>query len=155
MSDDKRDKVWDEVSDSRPLILDIGGEGRHPQAWNVNPSQWRTYGPSRGEPIPRWICGRADAIPLPDRVADVILVERTPLTRAACHELRRVVRPGGTIVLRHVRPFGWDPHVVAKDVLLGDTRQGDCEVGGKHCQELVITSPDCEDTASQLPGRSG
>jgi hypothetical protein len=139
MPDDNRQNAWAVVGDVRPLILDIGGEGRHPLAWNVNPSQWCTYGPQRGEPIPRWIEGRADAIPLPDRVVDVVLMERTPLTRAGCHEIRRVVRTGGTIVLRHVRPFGWDPHVVAKDILIGEVQMRDCEVGGKPCQELVIT----------------
>ena len=34
------------------FILDIGGEGRHPDAWNLNPRKTKTLGPDRGLPIP-------------------------------------------------------------------------------------------------------
>jgi hypothetical protein len=62
-----------------PFILDIGGEGRHPTAWNLNPRATKTLGPDRGEPIPRLIRGRGESIPLPDRSVDVVIVEQTPL----------------------------------------------------------------------------
>ena len=58
--------------------LDIGGEGRYADAWNLNPSAVKTIGPNRGQMIPRRIPGRADVIPLPDHSVDQVIMERTP-----------------------------------------------------------------------------
>jgi hypothetical protein len=96
------------------FVLDIGGEGRHADAWNLNPSLCKTLEPGRGTPIPRLILGRADAIPLPSQSVDRVIVERTPLTAAALCEIRRVTRPGGSVVLRHAAILGDDPHATAK-----------------------------------------
>lgn len=51
------------------LLLDIGGEGSHSEAWNLNPSCVRTLGPRRGLPIPKLILGRAKTIPFPNQSA--------------------------------------------------------------------------------------
>jgi hypothetical protein len=109
----------------KPLILDIGGEGRHPAAWNLNPSSVRTIGPGRGQPIPRRLAGRADAIPLPDGSVDEIIVERTPLPHAALLEIRRVLAAGGVLTLRHAVPPCIDPHAAARSLLAleGETSQ--------------------------------
>ncbi len=88
--------------------------------------------------------GRADLIPLPDHAADLIFVERTPLSRAACHEIRRVVRRGGRVVLRHARPFGRDPHRVARVIFTGTFAERDYVIGAHVCQELVITMDSAE-----------
>jgi hypothetical protein len=37
-------------------------------------------------------------------------VERTPLSRRALEEIKRIARPGALVVLRHARAFGRDPH---------------------------------------------
>ena len=58
-----------------PMILDIGGEGRHPEAWNLNPRSRKTVGKQRGELIPLLIQGRGESIPLADRTVDVLIVE--------------------------------------------------------------------------------
>ena len=65
------------------FVVDIGGEGRHPDAWNVNPSRRKTFGLRRGQPIPRLLPGRGEAIPLPDGKADVIIVDGGPFLGAA------------------------------------------------------------------------
>ena len=101
------------------LQLDIGGEGRNERAWNLNPSPCRTVGPNRGRPIPRRIPGRAEAIPLPDHSVDLVIVERTPLRKAALYEIARVIARSGSIILRHSIPPNFDPHALAKAILPG------------------------------------
>jgi len=119
----------------RLLTLDIGGEGRHVDAWNLNPRPLRTCGPQRGEPIPRHIYGRADAIPLPDGSVDCIIVENTPLRAAALREIRRVIARHGTIVLRHVQlPFS-DRHAAAMGVLPGRLTRRVVRLGERVVQE--------------------
>lgn len=117
------------------MILDIGGEGRHPEAWNLNPSRVKTLGKAKGEPIPRLIHGRADAIPLVDGSVRQILVERTPLTRSALREIARVIAPGGTVILRHVPPPEFDPHAVAREILPGSCYQRNTLLQGASVQE--------------------
>ncbi len=95
------------------FVLDVGGEGRHEQAWNLNPSRVKTVGADRGAPIPRLILGRAEAIPLPADSVDLVIVERTPLRVRALREIQRIISPGGNIVLRHALPPNVDPHGVA------------------------------------------
>src|SRR5690606_8692491 len=97
-----------------PRVIDIGGEGRHPEAWNVNPSSVKTLGPGRGEPIPRHILGRSESLPLEDASVDLIIVEKTPLRRGALEEIARVISPGGRVILRHVPLPGMDCHELAK-----------------------------------------
>jgi ubiquinone/menaquinone biosynthesis C-methylase UbiE len=121
-----------------PLILDIGGEGRHARAWNVNPRRLRTLGPARGTPIPRWLAGRADALPLADAVADQIIMEQTPLREAGVREMLRVIRPGGTILLRHAVMGDRDPHRTARRLIVGDVRQRRLVVNRVPIQETVI-----------------
>lgn len=90
--------------------LDIGGEGRHAEAWNLNPRATNTLGPDAGQPIPKRIAGRAEAIPLPDASVAQVIVERTPLRDKSLAEIARVTIPGACVVLRHARPPWSDPH---------------------------------------------
>lgn len=120
------------------LIVDIGGEGRHRRAWNVNPSPIKTLGPERGQPIPRHIAGRADSIPLASGAADTIIVERTPLLRRACREILRVARPGAHIILRHARLPWSDPHALACAMIPGQVIQRRRRLGRQEVQETII-----------------
>jgi ubiquinone/menaquinone biosynthesis C-methylase UbiE len=122
--------------------LDIGGEGRHAGAWNLNPSSVKTIGADRGQPIPRHIPGRADEIPLPDHFVDRLIVERTPLRRRALAEIRRVVAPRGTVILRHAMPPGIDPHRLALEMLTGRIRRRIVRIGGQYLQETVFRNPE-------------
>jgi hypothetical protein len=134
----------------RPLLsVDIGGEGRHDDAWNINPRRMKTFGSKCGEPIPRLILGRADAVPLPDHSADTIIVERTPLSRLALDEIKRIGEPGSIVVLRHARAFAMDPHELAKRILLGKFQERDYKIGTRDYQETVITL-DTSGTLRQL-----
>jgi hypothetical protein len=121
-----------------PIILDIGGEGRHPDAWNLNPRSRKTLGQQRGELIPRLINGRGDCIPLPDRTVDVLIVERTPLRLPTLSEMLRVARPSATIILRHAIAHQRDPHRHAVRVLRGAVEQRAAMIGCQRVQETVI-----------------
>jgi len=92
------------------FALDIGGEGRYPKAWNLNPSRVKTIGVDLGTPIPRLILGRAESIPLPTQSVDLVIVERTPLKTAAFEEIKRIILCNATVVLRHAVPPNLDPH---------------------------------------------
>ena len=118
-----------------PLTLDIGGEGRHVDAWNVNPSPVKTLGQGKGETIPRHILGRAEAIPVSDHSVDRIIVERTPLRKLALHEIERVVASGGLIILRHAAPEGMDPHALASTILPGHVTKRRIRINGRELQE--------------------
>jgi len=136
-------RTFQEIAISRHLlIVDIGGEGRHPEAWNVNPSPNKTFGSRRGEPIPRLIQSRAEAMPLPDQKADIIIVERAPLSRASIEQIRRIARPRAVILLRHARPFGMDPHRLAKRMLHGRHLEEKCLIGSKTYQQTIIVLDD-------------
>ena len=119
------------------IVLDIGGEGRHPQAWNLNPRARRTLG-GRGEPIPRLIQARGEAIPLADDSVDVLIVERTPLVSATLREMVRVAKPTATAILRHaVTPAG-DPHRFALRLLEGTTRRRMTMIGQQQVRETIV-----------------
>lgn len=120
------------------FTLDIGGEGRHQAAWNLNPSPVKTKGADRGSLIPRLILGRAELIPLPDKSVDRLIVERTPLRRRALEEIRRVATPTGLVILRHAVPLDIDPHRLAVQVLDGCTQQRTVHIDGQRVQETVF-----------------
>ena len=123
------------------ILLDIGGEGRHPRAWNLNPSRVKTSGAMAGQPIPRLIVGRADAIPFGNGSIRKILSERTPLTSRALAEIARVIVPGGEVVLRHAAMPGRDPHRFAKVALRGVMRQRVRRIGDQRVHETWIRVP--------------
>jgi hypothetical protein len=121
-----------------PTVLDIGGEGRHADAWNLNPRRYKTFGPQRGELIPRWIEGRGERIPLPDGSVEVLIVERTPLVPATLAEIARVASARARIILRHVPVHHLDPHRLALQVLKGTIKRGTITIGSHTLQETVI-----------------
>lgn len=120
------------------LTLDVGGEGRHAGAWNLNPSPLKTIGSDRGAPIPRLLVARADAIPLADNSVERVIVERTPLLAPALREIARIVAADGEIILRHAVPPGVDPHAVARRLLPGVARSRRVRVGSQVLQETTF-----------------
>ena len=118
--------------------LDIGGEGRYPEAWNLNISKIKTLGPDKGQPIPRWVAGSATAIPLPDSSVDRIIMERTPLTCVAIDEMLRILKPGGDIILRHFYGTGEHPHALARCTISGHVSSGQIYLGNQLIQETAF-----------------
>ncbi len=128
-------RVGSHTGQPTDVVLDIGGEGRHAGAWNLNPSRVKTIGPERGQLIPQHILGRADDIPLADGSVDRLIAERTPLLAPALREIARVISPTGTVILRHVRPPYGDPHALARRSLPGRVTYRMIWLAGRLVQE--------------------
>lgn len=122
------------------FVLDIGGEGRHPGAWNLNPRTHRTLGAGSGRPIPRLIRGRGESIPLPDGSVDVLIVERTPLRSATLREMLRVAKPSATAILRHAITPAGDPHRLAFQLLKGTVTRRMTTIGRQRVRETIVSS---------------
>ena len=120
------------------MILDIGGEGRHSEAWNLNPRSRKSLGQQRGELIPRLIQGRSECIPLPDGCVQVLIVERTPLRLATLLEMSRVASPSARVILRHSNAHQRDPHKLAVQTLKGAVEQRTVMIGRQSVQETII-----------------
>ena len=122
--------------------MDIGGEGRYSDAWNLNPRATRTLGVDSGLPIPNLIKGSAEAIPLPDSSVELILVERTPLREQSFLEIARIAAPTARVILRHARPPWSDPHQRAARYLGPPIQQRRTRIGAQEVQEseFVIQS---------------
>lgn|GEM_PF-1952454 len=120
------------------FVLDVGGEGRHPAAWNLNRRQERSGAGRSAGPIPRLILARTDAMPLADGTVDLAIVERTPLRAEALRELNRVVKPDGAILLRHAITPAGDPHRVARRYLGGTVARRVFVHRGHRIQETII-----------------
>lgn len=121
-----------------PFILDIGGEGRHPAAWNLNPRTTKSVGSQIGQRIPRLIRGRGECIPLASHSVDVVIVERTPLRAPVLREILRVARPGALVVLRHAELPWFDPHRHALRLLPGQVSRSAVKVGDRLFRETTI-----------------
>lgn len=133
-----------------PITIDIGGEGRHPGAINLNRSRYKTLGSERGEPIPRLIVAHAEALPLAAQSVNCVYVERTPLSRAALAEISRVMAPGGEVILTHVPLPDEDRHRLARKLLPGIVRQRRTQIGGQCVQETRIQFPAADTSASRF-----
>lgn len=105
------------------LVLDIGGEGRHPEALDLNPSAIRTVGEARGEPIPNLILGRGEAHPSARQFRRRGACERAPLLKRTLLEILRITKHSGKIRLQHARPAWSDPHDLALAILPGNVVQ--------------------------------
>jgi hypothetical protein len=57
------------------LHIDIGGEGRYPEAYNLNPTSKGTVSPWANKDIPNHVCGVGENIPVPSATADYITLE--------------------------------------------------------------------------------
>jgi hypothetical protein len=112
--------------------LDVGGEGRHHYAINVNPGNLTSTTGVPGRPIPRLVNGHVEKIPFASGTADGLLVESAPLRPGAAAEIARVLKPGASVRLVHPVDYGRTHHASVITAL-----------GGKHKQrvagDLLIT----------------
>ena len=82
-----------------PVHIDIGGEGRYPNAINVNPNTTTSTTGTAGRTIPNHVPGRGERLPFGARNADGISLENAPITAQTAAEIARVIKPGGSIRL--------------------------------------------------------
>ena len=92
-------------SKNKLIILDIGGEGRYPEAINLNPFHLTSTTGEPGRPIPYWLEGVGEYIPLPDKSVDIIYLENTPVFQDTLREILRVIRPRGNISFYHPKDY--------------------------------------------------
>jgi hypothetical protein len=81
------------------LHIDIGGEGRYPEAYNLNPSSKGTVPPWTNKDIPNHVCGVGESIPVPSGTVDYITLEGVPMSPAMISEIARVIKKTGHIRL--------------------------------------------------------
>ena len=78
------------------VTVDIGGEGRHPSAINLNINVLQTI--NEPTPTPNVILGSAFSLPFDDQSIDHLVVESAPFNP---EEIARVLRPAGTVRVFH------------------------------------------------------
>jgi len=95
---------------ARSVHLDIGGEGRHARAINVNPERLTTTTGLPGRPIPNLIVGTGEALPVRAASVDKVLVENAALRPGSEREIARVLKRGGTVRLVHPSGYATRTH---------------------------------------------
>jgi RHS repeat-associated protein len=101
--------------------IDIGGEGAHPEAINLNPTNVTST--NEATLIPRRVPGVGERLPFSSRTADVITLEGAPLRPGAAEEIGRVIRPGGEVTLVNPSDYATAAHQRVADVLRGNVTQ--------------------------------
>jgi RHS repeat-associated protein len=91
-----------------PIVVDIGGEGRHENAININVSSKSLSGDvvngkyNQGDPIPHLILiNPGSGLPFDDDTVDHVISESSPITSDPyATELPRILKPGGEVTIR-------------------------------------------------------
>lgn len=157
-----------------PTLLDLGagvgtwselmGTAFEAKVWAVEPSARMRAVAEREHPHPRvaYVDGSAERIPLPDSACDAALVSYVlhhVRDRAACaRELRRVVRPGGRVIIRGafqeslaaVPFFEWFPTALALDQARMPARADVVELFRPHGFDVLADEVVWQETAPSL-----
>jgi hypothetical protein len=121
----------------RPLHIDIGGEGRYPNAVNVNPNTVTSTTGTAGRPIPNRVAGTGQQLPFGNAVADGISLENAPILPRTATEIARVLKPGGSVRLVSPADYAKVAHQRVIDAVWGHVQQ--TTVNG--ITTTVITAP--------------
>ena len=157
-----------------PVVLDVGaGIGTWSEliatafeatVWGVEPSERMRAVAAREHPHPRvsYVAGSAERIPLPDAAGDAALLSYVlhhVRDRDACaRELRRVLRPGGTLIVRNafreslpdVPFFEWFPTALALDMQRMPTRADAVAMFEREGFEVVASEVVWQETSPSL-----
>jgi hypothetical protein len=118
------------------MHIDVGGEGAHEAAINLNLATDGGLGP-----IPRLVLGMAQAMPMATRSIDLTTVENIPVHHAGIiEEVARTIRTSGEV--RLVNPADFPQAMQAHEALakmLGGT------------VDSVVTADGCRHTSIVLP----
>lgn len=98
------------LENNLPVHVDVGGEGRYEDALNINPGKYTSTTGEPGRPIPNWVYGRSDDLPLPDNSVHKLTVESAPLNDQAIMEILRVMRPRSQIEVYHPTEYAQNVH---------------------------------------------
>ena len=81
------------------LHIEIGGEGRYPGAYNLNPTSKGTVAPWANKDIPNHVCGVGESIPVPSGTVDYITLESVRMSSPMIAEIARVIKKTGHVRL--------------------------------------------------------
>jgi len=109
--------ISSKLENNEPVHIDIGGEGRYEDALNINPGKYTSTTGEPGRPIPNWVYGRSDELPLPDQSVHKLTVESAPLNDQAMVEVLRVLRPRSQINLYHPTEYAERIHKLLIETL--------------------------------------
>ena len=128
-----------------PVVIDIGGEGRYPNAINVNPATNGSYPPYEGK-IPNRVDSFGEKLPFPDNSVDGIVIESGPINPDVIQEVVRVLKPGGSVRLVTPLPEAEKLHESVIEALGGAATQRPVQMGQPGLPlfpglETVITAP--------------
>ncbi len=103
------DFIAQKVRSSKPVIVDIGGEGSNLNAINVNPQRFISDS-DNVRPIPLWVKGKGESIPVKNGEVDYVILENTPLNNEIISEIIRIIKKGGLIKLVHPIEYALKTH---------------------------------------------
>ncbi|MGO8752247.1 MAG: RHS repeat-associated core domain-containing protein, partial [Thermoguttaceae bacterium] len=94
------------------LAIDVGGEGLHSGAINVNIQPMTSTTGKAGRPIPLFFARVGTEAPLvfSNRTVKSIFIENTPISEATANEVARVIAAEGIILLDNPEPYATDAH---------------------------------------------
>jgi len=119
------------------VVIDVGGEGAHRGAINLNPNLTTSTTGAPGRPIPNLVLGVGERLPFASHSADTLIVESAPVRAGSAQELARVIRPGGTIRLVHPSDYARAAHQSVIDAVVGTVMQS--TEGGMTTTVIVAT----------------
>jgi SAM-dependent methyltransferase len=90
--------------------FDIGGEGKYPDAVNVNPNETTTTTGAPGRTIPNLLKVTGEELSAANASADIITVENAPISAKTASQIARVIKPGGQILLESPAGYATTAH---------------------------------------------
>ena len=104
--------------------IDIAGEGRYPDAINVNHQGLTSTTGAPGQPIPHLVKSGADALPFDNSVVDKFSYENFKVTALRMSEVKRVSKPGAEINILNPKDLaiGGGDHELARSLLGGQIK---------------------------------
>ena len=93
-------------------VIDIGGEGRNPEAINININVKTSTTPPKDQNIPSLIVRLGDNAPLDFKNCSVtkVIMQGTPISNATAKEIARVIKKDGTILLENPEVYAKQAH---------------------------------------------
>ena len=89
----------------------------------MNPGPHQTTTGVWGNPIPNQVKAKGQLLPFSDNSIHAISLENAPITTAIAKEIKRVVKPGGTILLKHHPEYAAGAHTMLINLVNGQVSQ--------------------------------
>lgn len=111
--------IQNRLEENKPIVVDIGGEGRYADAININPQPLRPDTMYIQDIIPNWIPAKAQKLPFKPHTVDQIYLENAPVTKEILIEIKRVLKKDGKLRLTHPESFSSEIFPWVREVFSG------------------------------------